>query len=167
MTCLRSSNGERNWPGSDRTSASRKAWLREFLDRRVRDGVLRWCTRSAQRNRDGEEPCAGNSLGRVCGGAGGQPPALHPEAGWVPACEQRGPWCISSSARAAQGSRGWIGTGVAAVGHPVSPSPEAGCGGRGRARGGIGRRAGLRIQWSNPCRFKSCRAHHHLDGESV
>src|SRR3954462_4889094 len=30
----------------------------------------------------------------------------------------------------------------------------------GWARGGIGRRAGLRIQWSNPCRFKSCRAHH-------
>jgi hypothetical protein len=28
-----------------------------------------------------------------------------------------------------------------------------------RARGGIGRRAGLRIPWSDPCRFKSCRAH--------
>ena len=28
-----------------------------------------------------------------------------------------------------------------------------------RARGGTGRRAGLRILWSNPCRFDSCRAH--------
>src|SRR5439155_2600894 len=26
------------------------------------------------------------------------------------------------------------------------------------ARGGIGRRAGLRILWSNPCRFDPCRA---------
>ena len=25
--------------------------------------------------------------------------------------------------------------------------------------GGIGRRAGLRIQWGNPCRFKSCYPH--------
>ena len=29
-----------------------------------------------------------------------------------------------------------------------------------RARGGIGRREGLRILWSNPCRFDPCRAHH-------
>gem|GEM_PF-1782006 len=29
-----------------------------------------------QRNHDPEEPYAGNSLVRVCGGAGGQPPAL-------------------------------------------------------------------------------------------
>ena len=29
-----------------------------------------------------------------------------------------------------------------------------------RARGGIGRHAGLRILWSNPCRFDPCRAHH-------
>ena len=28
-----------------------------------------------------------------------------------------------------------------------------------RARGGIGRREGLRILWSNPCRFDPCRAH--------
>ena len=28
------------------------------------------------------------------------------------------------------------------------------------ARGGIGRREGLRILWSNPCRFDPCRAHH-------
>jgi hypothetical protein len=26
--------------------------------------------------------------------------------------------------------------------------------------GGIGRRAGLRIQWGNPCRFKSCLSQH-------
>lgn len=29
-----------------------------------------------------------------------------------------------------------------------------------RARGGIGRRDGLRIHWRNPCRFDPCRAHH-------
>ncbi len=28
-----------------------------------------------------------------------------------------------------------------------------------RESGGIGRRAGLRIQWGNPCRFKSCLSH--------
>jgi hypothetical protein len=28
-----------------------------------------------------------------------------------------------------------------------------------RARGGIGRREGLRILWRNPCRFDPCRAH--------
>ena len=32
----------------------------------------------------------------------------------------------------------------------------------GWARGGIGRREGLRILWSNPCRFDPCRAHQHL-----
>ena len=32
------------------------------------------------------------------------------------------------------------------------------------ARGGIGRHAGLRILWSNPCRFNSCRAHHFNSG---
>src|SRR5882762_7993640 len=30
------------------------------------------------------------------------------------------------------------------------------------ARGGIGRREGLRILWRNPCRFDPCRAHQEL-----
>jgi hypothetical protein len=33
-----------------------------------------------------------------------------------------------------------------------------------RARGGIGRREGLRILWRNPCRFDPCRAHQQYQG---
>jgi hypothetical protein len=63
MTCLRSSNGARNWAGSFWTGG---------CEMECYGGALGLGSETmTPKNRVRE-----NSLGRVCGGAGGQPPAL-------------------------------------------------------------------------------------------
>ena len=63
---------------------------------------------------------------------------------------------LSDLAVNGQVSASTIGRGMAAC---TYPRPLQNWGNWQWARGGIGRREGLRILWSNPCRFDPCRAH--------